>query len=663
MRPKFHRPAAFWADMPLRRKALTIVALPMIPVLVGLGFIKTEAAADARIDHQIAQLRQAKTDLDHVLEGLVDAETGVRGFLLTREKGYLQPYERAHEELSMSTAPLADIGQGVVGGSVEEADSLVREQLATLERLRFLGAGSHREKQELLDQGKALMDRLRDQIGAIVAGADDQIRAAEVKREAFRARAETTFWVVGLLGLAGALVGTWLLISDIVRRVKLAADNAALLRERQPLLPTTGGSDEIGTLASALERTADILQAQEALRDEAEVALRHAKEAADLANRSKSEFLSRMSHELRTPLNGILGFAQLLEIEDGLEPDQVESVNQITRAGGHLLDLINEVLDLSRIESGQLSVSLEPVSLDDIVRECAALIQPLAAQRGLTLRVDEPKDRNIHALADRQRLKQLLLNLLSNATKYNRRDGQILVTYDRSPDGTVELAVADTGLGIPSHKLERLFTPFDRLDVPDEQEEGTGLGLALSKRLAEVMNGSLSVVSEPGSGSRFSIHLPVTDPPLDSTSAVPVRDHASVSQSRSGSTVLYVEDNAANLKLVERIFKRRPMITLQSVMQGQLGIDLARDLAPDLILLDMNLPDMNGDEVLLRLRQDPLTNSIPVVMLSADATERQISRMLAAGAAAYVTKPLDVLEFLRTVDEILTKGSEYAAIK
>lgn len=395
---------------------------------------------------------------------------------------------------------------------------------------------------------------------------------------------------------------------------------------------------------------ATLLSSQQAMRIAAEIAQEGRREA-EAANRAKSDFLSRMSHELRTPLNGILGFSQLLEMDE-LQPDQRESVEHIRKAGRHLLDLINEVLDLARIEAGGFSISLEPVPIPEIVGECVTLIRPLAAERDIEIVVpgDGPEDGS-HALADRQRLKQILLNLLSNAVKYNRRGGEIHIAWATSMN-RVEIEVADTGSGIAPEKVHRLFTAFDRLGVSDEQEQGTGLGLALSKRLVEAMRGDLNAHSEVGRGSRFTIGLRVVAAPEELHDAeVPIEVEAWRPDRKR--IILYIEDNGANVKLIERIFERRPDITLKTVTQGRHGLDLAREILPDLVLLDLNLPDINGDEVLLRLRQDPATSSLPVVLLSADATPRQIDRLMEAGAAAYITKPIDVAKLLNTIDDVL----------
>ena len=390
-------------------------------------------------------------------------------------------------------------------------------------------------------------------------------------------------------------------------------------------------------------------------RREAEQGIRQAKEEAERANRSKSEFLSRMSHELRTPLNAILGFAQLLEM-DSVDPQQRESVERILKGGQHLLTLINEVLDIARIETGRLTVSLEPVPLGQVMQESLALIAPVAAGQNLELMVDEVKDIDWHVMADRQRLKQVILNLLTNAVKYNREGGAIALSCEEVLDGRLRIKVSDTGTGIPSDKLDRLFIPFSRLTVGHAGVDGTGIGLALSKGLVELMGGGIGVESQLGQGSTFWVELALAQP-------VPnVYQHGRVEtrvpdtqQPRPTRTVLYIEDNLSNLELIQRILANRPEIKLLWAMQGRLGLDLASQHRPDLILLDMNLPDIPGEEVLRRLRDMPETRWLPVVVISADATQERIDGALAVGARAYLTKPLDIRRLLELMDETLNQ--------
>jgi PAS domain S-box-containing protein len=386
-------------------------------------------------------------------------------------------------------------------------------------------------------------------------------------------------------------------------------------------------------------------------RKQAEAAVYDARADAERANRAKSEFLSRMSHELRTPLNSILGFAQLLDLDE-LSSQQCEGVEHILKGGRHLLELINEVLDISRIEANSMSLSLEPVPLAQSVQEVVELIEPLAAEKSVRLGLDLEDFGSEHILCDRQRFQQILLNLLSNAVKYNRPTGEVNVSLEEK-DTEARINVRDTGLGIPEARMEDLFKPFQRLGMEESAVEGTGLGLTLCKRLTELMGGKLEVQSIQGQGSTFSIQFPrVTRPAAagDEHHPEPL-DYAGPQGEHS---VLYIEDNLSNLSLVEQILQRRPNIKLITAMQGTLGLDLARQHHPDVILLDLHLPDMQGDEALRRLRDNPETHDIEVIVVSADATASQKKRLLEAGASDYLTKPLDVRRFIDVLDRSLT---------
>ncbi|HEV2129513.1 MAG TPA: PAS domain S-box protein, partial [Longimicrobiaceae bacterium] len=404
--------------------------------------------------------------------------------------------------------------------------------------------------------------------------------------------------------------------------------------------------------------TRDITERKETME-----ALERAKQEAEEANRAKSEFLSRMSHELRTPMNSILGFAQLLQRKP-LPADEQKRVEHILKAGRHLLNLINEVLDIARIEAGRQNFSLEPVQIATVVQEALGLIRPLAAEWGSQIEECCPFP-ELYVRADRQRLTQVLLNLLSNAVKYNRRGGSVCVRWEmkeaRAGEGArLCLGVQDTGPGIAPERQAQLFVPFERLGAEQSGIEGTGLGLALSKRLVEAMGGSLTVQSVVGEGSTFWVEFAHEPSPLERLVASGgVKPGATEAATGApAATVLYVEDNLANLALIESILESRPEITLVTALQGQMGLELAAQHHPDLILLDLHLPDLRGDEVFKRLQSDPRTRGIPVVVITADAMPGRIKQLMQEGVRAYLTKPLDVDEFLDTVDGILAEREE-----
>jgi PAS domain S-box-containing protein len=396
------------------------------------------------------------------------------------------------------------------------------------------------------------------------------------------------------------------------------------------------------------------------------VELERARAAAEKANLAKSDFLSSMSHELRSPLNAILGFAQLINSETPPPTaSQTANIDQILHAGWYLLDLINEILDLAQIESGKLALSREPTSLAEVMLECQAMIEPQAQKRGITMTF--PQSAIPYFVdADRTRLKQVLINLLSNAIKYNQAKGTVvvdctLIGAERGAPERVRISVRDSGAGLPPDMISQLFQPFNRLGQERSTEEGTGIGLVMSKRLVELMGGLIGVDSVVGLGSVFWFELSSTlEPQLVMDAAQPPAVvQAQVQHGAALRTLLYVEDNPANLKLIEQLIARRPDISLLSARDGNVGIQLARAHQPDVILMDINLPGISGIEALKILREDPLTTHIPVVALSANAMPRDIEKGLQAGFFRYLTKPIKVNEFMDTLEVAL----EFAALE
>jgi PAS domain S-box-containing protein len=386
--------------------------------------------------------------------------------------------------------------------------------------------------------------------------------------------------------------------------------------------------------------------------------LRNAQELANQANLSKSEFLSRISHELRTPMNSILGFAQLLEMGQ-LDNTQERSVGHILQSGKHLLNLINEVLEISRIESGQMSLSMEPVSLNSVIHEIIESLTPLAATRGITIHSNFLLGDMSYVMADRQRLKQIIMNLLSNGLKYNRPDGMIDVEVlhgenELNGKKSIRIAVRDQGYGISPENMEKVFLPFERIGAENTEIEGTGLGLAVVKQLTELMNGRLGLESKLGTGSTFWVEFATANEQM-SFDGSDASVQKSLDMNPHHGTILYIEDNGANVDLVKQIVEMKLSgVKLVTNSAGLKAVQLASEHQPDLILLDLNLTDIHGSEVIQRLKKEPLTRDIPVVIMSADAMTEQIDRMMSLGANNYLTKPIDIGLFLKEVDKYLS---------
>ena len=405
-------------------------------------------------------------------------------------------------------------------------------------------------------------------------------------------------------------------------------------------------------IGGAESRKVAVIFSDSTERKHVEMKLNEAKLAAEKANRAKTEFLSSMSHELRTPLNAILGFAQLMEAGTPAPTDsQKRSIERILKAGWYLLEMINEILDLAKVESGNVMLSNEPVALAQVLLECRAMIEPEAHKRGIGIAFPS-FDAPCFVLADRTRLTQVLANLLSNAIKYNRPAGK--VTIECAPTGVsaMRISVRDTGLGLTPEQLAQLFQPFNRLGAEAGIEEGTGIGLVVTRRLVELMGGTIGVESTVGSGSIFWVEL-------DLTKAPQLQPHGGARQEQGLKamhdgkplrTLLYVEDNPANLKLVQLIIARRADLRLLTATDGSRGIEMVRSHQPEVVLMDINLPGISGIDAMKILRADPSTGHIPIIAISANAMPHDIERALSVGFFRYITKPIRINELMEVVD-------------
>jgi signal transduction histidine kinase len=439
------------------------------------------------------------------------------------------------------------------------------------------------------------------------------------------------------------------MLAEIERR---ANDNRLATQAlAQEVAERKRSENEVVQLNTQLEeRVAKRTRQLEAINEE----LTTARNDADSANQAKSEFLSRMSHELRTPLNAILGFGDIL-VSDKIasSPQQkTEFTQQILKAGRHLLALINEILDLAHVESGKLTLSIEPVRVADVLAECQAIMEPLGHQGGIRLMF--PEDHGLNALADRMRVKQVMLNLLSNAIKYNRQGGAVVVDVAALGEDRLRISVQDTGVGLQPDQVGGLFQAFNRLGKENGTVVGTGIGLVLTKRLVELMDGKIGVSSTPGIGTIFWIELPATAPTMSAVTESSKPMLTLVHQQGTGiPTLLYIEDNPANLRLVQEIVGFRADLRLLSAPDGKLGLDLAFAHLPNVVLLDINLPGMNGFEIQKILQADPRTAQIPVIALTANAMQREVERGLSAGFFRYLTKPINLEEFSAAIEAAL----------
>ena len=635
--------------MSLRAKGLIVVAVPLI-VLMGITSANLMLQHDQSNERNVGiNARSLASAASQVLADAVNAETGVRGYAATRDPLFLAPYNLTLTRIGAERRALQEAAVIESDGRQQRAvDATTGKVLFELAQLR--SAISHGisigNLRLTLEHQINTMDLLRRQVANLADAPTALVATQHNKITALQTRIELLDIAGLVLGLLAGLAGVALFTSGIARRVGAKAANARRLGEGLPLEPIVYAGDEIGQLGESLFRAEALLASRAA-------ELTTARDEAMRATQAKNSFLSSTSHELRTPLNSILGFTQLLQMSE-LSDEDADGVERILAAGRHLLALINELIDIARIESGDLSLSLEPVLVRPLVEEASQLMAPIAAEHSIRI-VQDCAHLALAVRADRQRFSQVLVNLISNAIKYNHRDGTVTIACREEGTGQVSIVVSDTGPGISQENIERIFVPFERLGAEQTTVEGTGIGLPLARALTEAMNGQLTASSVPGQGSAFTmsfprapdlIHVPAPGLAPASPAAWPR------APARAGISVLYIEDNPANVEVVTRFLQGRPNTRLRSETSGRAGIERAARDRPDIILLDLHLPDLHGDRVLSELKAETATAAIPVVVLSADASHGVIRRLLAGGAFAYLTKPIELAELGELLDTI-----------
>ena len=652
----------WWLDRSVRAKGMIVVAVPLI-ALIGLASSTLVLLQSERQERHVATAaNNLINSANQVLADAVNAETGVLGYAASGDRLFLDPYSVTVKRMPADLAALraAAAAEGVTPAA-RTAGATTASEMAELAQLRTQTAEGIKDValRPQLEAGKATMNTLRQQLTGLVQGPNALV---EVRRNAINGLEDDLDAVVisGLaFGLLAGVIGGMLFTSGIAKRVAEAGSNADRLGTGEDLDPMRGARDEIGRLADALARAKGLL-------DSRTMELTAARDVALKATQAKNAFLSSTSHELRTPLNAVLGFTQLLQMSDLGQEDR-DSVERILGAGRHLLLLINELIDIARIESGEFSLSVEPVQVQPLVEETCQLMAPIAAGRSITIG-QYCLHPGLAVRADRLRLRQILVNLVSNAIKYNRQGGAVSITYQADGADRATVAVTDTGPGISTANLERIFVPFERLGAEQSAIEGTGIGLPLARAFAEAMGGHLTASSGDGAGSTFTISLPRVPDMLDSrehehAAALSLAAPASDTDAASGGLrVLYIEDNSANIEVVSRFVKSRPNIRLQAVMSGRIGLEIATREAPDLILLDLHLPDLPGHEVLTHLKSEPATAGIPIAVLSAEAAPTVIRQMRSNGIIGYLTKPLDLTELGELLDSRVAAHEENTGV-
>jgi len=637
----------YWQDLPLATKGVVVIMVPLAILLASLTSLYSSEKKLSNLENALKVALQNQRDIEAVHTNLLLASTGVKDYLLTGDKHFLANFDSAKKQLALLLVKLEKkLENQSQRKRIDEINRLVEHNL---QKLDFLSKDESDVASENLilqfkiqvssmSELKAQINDLQKQEAQLVA--EDQNKIKQERQRNFRVNL-----FAAASGILGSILAVWLFSGTIVRRVKSLRDSAAHLARAEALNLPSSSKDELGQLLEELGHASTLLarKTQDTMQ---------ARQEAEKASKEKSMFLSRTSHELRTPLNAILGFTQLLEVEleNGKHKDHV---NLIKGAGEHLLKLIDEVLDIARIESGETHMALKPTAINDLLAEAIHYIAPLGTIRDI--QIQESIDRDLVALADRQKLLQVVLNILSNALKYGPFNSTVLVSaYYKHKNIVIE--VLDEGAGIPDALKARLFTAFDRLGADQSKTEGTGLGLAVSKQIMQAMNGSIHVAKNK---SLFWIELQSSEEfPTHTASLQPALKTKKTRATTQKKHIVYVEDNASNRALVDAVVKRLPNCKLHCTTTVKESKNLLNAINVDLIIIDLNLPDESGEALVSYIKHHQTLNHLPIIILSADATDETIERLQQTGIDRYMTKPLDIAVFSKAVLKLTKADGE-----
>lgn len=632
-----------WQDFPLAIKGVLVISLPLSILLFSFVNLYFEEQKSVSLENRLREILTNQQNIKEMHAQLLEASTAVRDYLLTGDKDFLKVYKVADEKIPLILATLKqNVKDAEVKRRCDDLTPLILENLASLKEISQ--SSVDKSSESLVDKFKTQTDtlnKLRIEIEKIDNRESLLIKNNLELVNQQRQRYINLSLLLAFVSILGSLFAAWFFSQTIVNRIRILRDNAIKLAHGEPVSLAKNSMDEIGQLSEELDHASQLLS--KSVKD-----ANSAKVEALEASSEKSKFLSRTSHELRTPLNAILGFSYLLE-QDLPQSKNRDSVSLIKGAAEHLLKLINEVLDIAKIESGDTSISLKSIDIYQLLNEAVDYIRPLGKIRDIDIKTDYTQ--GLFALADHQKLLQVVLNLLSNAFKYGPPNSTVtLSAYKKNK--VILIEVLDLGRGISDELRNRVFTPFDRLGAENTKIEGTGLGLALSKQIINAMNGKIHIANNK---SLFWLELPASQAEKSIVNSNAIHQSKTIEATNKKHTIIYVEDNASNRALVEAIVGRQKGLRLYTANTIKQARELLTNIQPEILLIDLSLPDGSGEDLLVELRQKEAYSQLPIFILSADAMTETISRLLAKGASDYFTKPLNIALFNQKLKQIIEK--------